>query len=337
MEPVRWGVLGNAKIAREHLIPAMLLARNARVVALASRDDVAAREVCTRFAIPRLHSGYEDLLADPAVEAVYIPLPTSMHVEWTLAAIAAGKHVLCEKPIAMHATEVDRLIAARDASGLVVGEGFMVVHHPQWLQVRDLLAAGRIGRVRLVESTFTYFNVDPRNMRNRLELGGGALRDIGVYPVVTVRTATGREPVSALARIERDPTFGTDRMAWCRLDFGDFELSFHVSTQLARRQQVTFHGEQGWIRLDAPFNAGVYDVARVIVRNENGKPQEESIYPTANHYVLLVENFGDAVRGKAALGFTLESSRANQRAIDMLFEAGEGVAQCATATGGGVS
>jgi predicted dehydrogenase len=325
MRRTRWGILGNAKIARDFLIPAIQLSRSGQLVALASRDREKALEVCERFSIAQQHDSYEGLLASPDVDAVYIPLPNTMHVEWTQRAVAAGKHVLCEKPLAMHAGEIDALIEARERSGLVVSEAFMVAHHPQWKHVRSLIASGRIGRLRMVEGSFSYHNTDGSNIRNRSELGGGALRDIGVYPVVTTRFVTGQEPVSATARIEWDAAFGTDKLAICLLAFEGFHLSFYCATQAARRQHMAFHGEKGWIRLDAPFNAGVYDQARVLVRLNDVTGTEEVIFPQANHYLEMVENFGDAVQGKAPLAFPLESSRANQRVIDMLFEAGKPV------------
>jgi predicted dehydrogenase len=325
MRRTRWGILGNAKIARDFLIPAIQLSRSGQLVALASRDREKALEACERFSIAQQHDSYEGLLASPDVDAVYIPLPNTMHVEWTQRAVAAGKHVLCEKPLAMHAGEIDALIEARERSGLVVGEAFMVAHHPQWKHVRSLIASGRIGRLRMVEGSFSYHNTDGNNIRNRSELGGGALRDIGVYPVVTTRFVTGQEPVSATARIEWDAAFGTDKLAICLLAFEGFHLSFYCATQAARRQHMAFHGEKGWIRLDAPFNAGVYDQARVLVRLNDVTGTEEVIFPQANHYLEMVENFGDAVQGKAPLAFPLESSRANQRVIDMLFEAGKPV------------
>jgi len=322
MQRVRWGILGNAKIARDFLIPAIQLSRTGQLVALASRDRDRAMQVCERFSIPQLHDSYERLLASSDIDAVYIPLPNTMHVEWTRRAIAAGKHVLCEKPLAMRAEEIDALIEARNHSGLVVGEAFMVAHHPQWKHVRELITGGRIGRLLMVEGSFSYRNLDGNNIRNRRELGGGALRDIGVYPVVTARLATGMEPLTATAQIDWDTTFGTDRLAICRLSFEGFHLSFYCATQAARRQHMAFHGENGWIRLDAPFNAGVYDQARVLTRLNDATGTEEVFFPQANHYLELVENFGDAVHGRAPLGFPLESSRANQRVIDMLFEAG---------------
>jgi predicted dehydrogenase len=321
MNRIRWGILGNARIARDFVIPAIRLSRNGEAAALASRDRSKAAEVCARFAIPALHDDYAGLLASRDVDAVYIPLPNTMHVEWTQRAIAAGKHVLCEKPLAMHADEIDALIEARDRSGLTVGEAFMVPHHPQWEHVRRTIAEGRIGALRMVEGAFAYRNVDAGNIRNRRELGGGSLRDIGVYPVVTTRLATGKEPVSARAQIEWDATFGTDKLAVCLVAFEGFHLSFYCATQAARRQQMTFHGEAGWLRLEAPFNAGVYDQARITLRLNDGSGTEDTIFPQANQYQNMVENFGDAVQGKAPLVFTLENSRANQRVIDMLFEA----------------
>ena len=321
MSKVRWGILGAAKIAREWLIPAIQLSSGGIVTAIASRDHEKGEAIQARFNIPHLYASYESLLNSNEVDAIYVPLPNSLHVEWTHKAIAAGQHVLCEKPLAMHADEIDGLIEARDRSGLVVGEGFMVVHHPQWQLVKSLIANGKIGRLQMVQGCFAYFNMDPDNIRNRNGLGGGALRDIGVYPLVVTRFVTGQEPRVAHARIDFDPQFGTDRWANCDLQFDDFALSFYCTTQAARRQQMTFHGDRGWLQLDAPFNAGVYDIARVKFRANDAERVEETIFPTANQYQLLIENFNAAVIGQSVLAFSLESSRANQRGIDMLFTA----------------
>jgi predicted dehydrogenase len=321
MQKVRWGVLGAAKIARELVIPAIQLSRNGVVAALASSDAAKGEALRARFNIPRLYSSYESLLSSDAIDAVYIPLPNTLHVEWTLKAIAAGKHVLCEKPLAMRAEEIDALIAARDKSGLVVGEGFMVVHHPQWQRVQVWLGQGKIGRLLAVQASFAFYNKDPQNIRNQKELGGGALRDIGVYPLVVTRFATGEEPISARASIDFDAQFGTDRLAHCQLAFPSFALSFYCSTQAARRQQMTFHGEAGWLQLDTPFNAGVYDMPRIRFRANDSEQYEETIFPSANHYQLMIENFDAAVLREGTFAFPLESSRANQRAIDMIFAA----------------
>lgn len=321
---LRWGILGNAKIAREMVIPAIQTSRNGVVQALASRDLTSARAAVQRHAIPTLVEGYEALLASPDIDAIYIPLPNTLHVDWTERALRAGKHVLCEKPIAMHADEIARLIALREQTGLVVGEAFMVAHHPQWALVREWINEGRIGALRVVDGAFSYFNRRSDNIRNRADLGGGALRDIGVYPVVTTRLATGREPVDAHATIERDPEFGTDRLAVCRVRFEDFLLTFYCATQAGLRQQMVFHGESGFISLSAPFNAGVYDVARVTWRANDGATTEERLFTRPNHYQLMVEQFADAVAGLAPFAFPLESSVANQRVIDRLFASATG-------------
>ena len=258
MKPFRWGVLSTAKIARIQLLPAMQDATNGAVTAIASRDASRARDLADRFGAAHAFGSYDDLLQSDEVDGVYIPLPTSQHVEWSLKAARAGKHVLCEKPIALKAEQIDDLIAARDREGVIISEAFMVHYHPQWTKVRELIADGAIGRLRHVEGTFCYHNLDPENMRNQVELGGGALPDIGVYPTVTTRLATGAEPLRVQAQVDRDPTFGTDSYANVRADFGTFDLNFYVSTQLALRQHMLFHGEQGYIDVAAPFNAGDY-------------------------------------------------------------------------------
>jgi predicted dehydrogenase len=323
IDVVRWGILGAAKIAREQVIPGIQLSRNGKVHAIAAREAMRARAVAEPFGIPLCLDSYEAVLACKEVDAVYIPLITAQHVEWTKRAIASGKHVLCEKPIAMRAEEIDALIKLRDASQLVVGEAFMVAHHPQWHLVRDLVQGGKIGQLRVVQGVFTYALFDPDNMRNRPEMGGGGLRDIGVYPVVTTRIVTGKEPHAARADIEYDPKFGTDRFANCHLSFDGFELDFYCATQLAGRQEMTFHGTEGWVTIEVPFNARLLGMTKVVMRRNTQKGVEEFYFASENQYQLQAENFADAIAGKSALAFPLESSRANQRAIDMIFQAGQ--------------
>jgi predicted dehydrogenase len=321
---VNWGVLGCARIAETALIPAILAAEGARLFALSARDGARAEAWAARYGADRAYEGYDALLADPDVEAVYIPLATAHHVAWTMNALAAGKHVLCEKPIALKAAQIDQIIDARDTLGLLAAEAFMVAHHPQWAQVRDWIAAGEIGALRHVQGAFSYRNLDPDNMRNQTALGGGALLDIGVYPIVTTRLVTGQEPRRTQARIERDPTFGTDRYANVTMEFDGFDLSFYVATQLALRQTMVFHGETGWIEVRAPFNTGLYGIAEVAL---NRAAREETVirrWQGVDHYRLMVEAFGRSLREGAPFAFPLESSRANQEAIDSCFEAGEG-------------
>ncbi|MCL4122617.1 UNVERIFIED_CONTAM: hypothetical protein GTU68_067418, partial [Idotea baltica] len=259
----RWGILSTAKIAREHLIPAMQDSTNGIVAGIASRSRERAQKIADRFAIPHVYDSYDDLINSADIDGVYIPLPTSQHSEWAIKAACAGKHVLCEKPIALAASEIDGIINARDENGVLVSEAFMVTYHPQWLKVRELLNDGVIGKLRLVQGAFSYFNTDPDNMRNIAQLGGGALRDIGVYPTVTTRFATQQEPVRLRAEVDVSNDFGTDTFANVTAEFPGFSMSFYVSTQLAMRQEMTFHGDKGRISLQAPFNAELYDMARV--------------------------------------------------------------------------
>ncbi|RUW87386.1 Gfo/Idh/MocA family oxidoreductase, partial [Mesorhizobium sp. M8A.F.Ca.ET.059.01.1.1] len=264
----RWGVLSTAKIGREQLLPAIVEAENGVLSAIASRDLSKAKTLGDRFGARHAYGSYEELLASDQVDGVYIPLPTSQHVEWTAKAIEAGKHVLVEKPLALDAKDIAPLIKLRDQKKVLVCEAFMVIYHPQWIKVRDLIASGAIGRLRHVQGAFSYYNVDPNNMRNKLDLGGGALPDIGVYPTVSTRFSTGKEPLRVQATIERDKTFGTDIYSSIRADFGDFELSFYLSTQMAARQVMVFHGEKGFIEVFSPFNAGLYDHHRVELHNQ---------------------------------------------------------------------
>lgn len=319
----RWGVLSTARIGREQVLPEIQAASNGVLTAVASRDEAGARELADRFGAPHAFGSYDALLASDTVDAVYIPLPTSQHVEWAIRAADAGKHVLVEKPLALKAEDIAPVIAARDRNGVLVCEAFMVTYHPQWLKVRDLVQSGAIGRLRHVQGAFTYYNVDPQNMRNRLDLGGGALPDIGVYPTVTTRFVTGRQPVRVQADIQRDTNFGTDTYSSIRADFGDFELSFYLSTQMAARQSMVFHGEEGFIEVASPFNAGLYDHHRIDVHNQNHTQAQVMRFPATQQYRLQAEAFARAARGAEEAVFTLEESVRNQAVIDAIFRAGE--------------
>lgn len=318
----RWGVLSTAKIGREQLLPAIVEAENGVLSAIASRDLAKARALADRFGAPHAFGSYEELLASKDIDGVYIPLPTSQHVAWTAKAIVAGKHVLVEKPLALDAKDIAPLIQLRDEKKVLVCEAFMVIYHPQWIKVRDLIASGAIGRLRHVQGAFSYYNVDPKNMRNQLDLGGGALPDIGVYPTVSTRFSTGKEPQRVQATIERDKTFGTDIYSSIRADFGDFELSFYLSTQMAARQVMVFHGEKGFIEVFSPFNAGLYDHHRVELHNQNHTEAQVFRFPGTQQYRLEVETFDRAAQGGKERVFTLEESVLNQKVIDAIFRAG---------------
>ena len=319
----RWGVLSTAKIGREHVIPAICNAHNGVLAAIASRDEGKARALADRFGAPHAFGSYEAMLASDVIDGVYIPLPTSQHVEWAIKAAEAGKHVLVEKPLALNAAQIEPLLEVEKRTGVVISEAFMVIYHPQWLKVRDLIADGALGRLRQVQGSFSYFNVDPSNMRNVPELGGGALPDIGVYPTVTTRFATGKEPLSVSATVERDPVFGTDIYADVRAKFDGFELAFYCSTQMALRQEMTFHGDKGFLTVHGPFNAGGYDHAWISLHNAGHDGAQIWRFPGVDQYRLEVETFARRARGEDVPVFTLDQSIRNQKFIDAVFRAGE--------------
>ncbi len=316
VDTVRWGVLGAAKIAREFVLPAIHMSQGGVFAAIASRSSQRAESLCGPYGDVTVHGSYDALLGDAAVDAVYIPLANAQHVEWTVKALRAGKAVLCEKPIALDATEIDRLIALRDETSLLAAEAFMVVHHPQWHRVRELIASEAIGRLRQIDGAFSFFNDDPANIRNVAELGGGALRDIGVYPVVTARFATGREPEHVRAEIEWDRGIDSFARVWC--DFGGVRLDFYVSMRLGQRQQMVFHGEEGWMRVATPFNAGLYGEDVLELRDTSGNYRIER-FPWVDQYRLQIEAFNRSLLQGVEFPCTLEFSRGNQAVIDAIY------------------
>lgn len=318
---MRWGILGASKFAREQMGPAIHAARGTELVALASGSPQKVAPF--RELVPGLRhwDSYEALLADPEIDAVYIPLPNHLHVDWSLRAIAAGKHVLCEKPLALNAGDFDRLIAARDASGLLLAEAFMITHHPQWHAARALISEGAIGRVEHADAFFSYDNRDGGNIRNRPETGGGSLRDIGVYTCGAIRFATSAEPLRLAARVRREN--GVDTFAHVSGAMegpqGGFSFAATTSMRLFPRQEVVFQGSQGMMRLTAPFNAGLYGEARVELLRGDARA-EVFRFPAVNQYVLQVEAFGRAARAGAEYDCPLEFSRGTQAMIDRIFE-----------------
>lgn len=316
---IRWGVLGTAKIAAEWLCPALNQSPRGRFAAIASRSLAKAEAFAAPYQNVKAYGDYEALLADPEIDAIYIPLPNSDHISWTLKCLNAGKHVLCEKPIAMKADEIDQLIEARDRSGLMVAEAFMVTHHPQWLRVREWIGEGKIGKLRHVQGVFTFFNDDLGNIRNQAEFGGGALPDIGVYPSVTTRFVTGEEPVNVQSRIEWHN--GVDTTARVLADFPSFTADFYVSMRMALQQEMVFHGEKGVLTVAAPFNPQSYGPSIIEIRYPNGERHSES-FETPNQYTLQFDVFHNTVLDGAAYPCPLEFSRGNQRMIDMIY-AGE--------------
>lgn len=311
---VRWGVLSTAKIAREKVIPAMQRSEWCEITAIASRDLAQAKQTAEALGIPKAYGSYEELLADGAVEAVYNPLPNHLHVPWTIKAAAAGKHVLCEKPIALNAAEASTLLEVRDRTGVRIQEAFMVRTHPQWLETRRLIQSGRIGALRSIAGFFSYDNPDPANIRNQLELGGGALMDIGCYPITISRWMFDAEPRRVLSIVERDPEFGTDNLTSAVLDFPEGHATLTCSTRLAPYQRMIFHGTEGRIEVLIPFNAPNDRPTQILVDDEVVE------FPICDQYEIQGSLFSQALRENRPQPIPLEDAINNMRVIDAIFE-----------------
>ena len=317
-DTIRWGILGASNFALTDMAPAIHAARDCTLAAVASRTPEKAAPFATLAPGLTVHNDYDALLADPNIDAVYIPLPHPLHVPWGIKALEAGKHVLVEKPAAMSAPQIDPFIAARDRTGLVASEAFMIPHHPQWQLTRKLLADGAIGTLQHINATFTYNNASaPKNIRNNADTGGGSLPDIGVYTIGAARLVTGAEPRINHAAITWEGKCEVTTRATA--SFGDVTAHWLTSMRMDRWQQVTLHGSKGVIRLPCPFNPLGYDAARVIL--EAGERREETRFPSVNQYVLQVENVAAAIRGDASLLWTLEDAKATQSVIDAIHAA----------------
>ena len=324
---IRWGVLGAAAIATGRTMPAIIEAPSASLVALASRDAAKGRAVAEQFGIPRLHASYDALLADPEVDAVYIPLPNQLHFDWALRAMQAGKHVLCEKPLCTSAEQVAALIAERDRSGVHIEEGFAFRNHPQWAKLADILAAGTIGRVCAVHCTLAKQFLDPADVRNQLDAGGGALYDLGSYAISACNLIFQRPPARVVAAMDRDPAFGIDRLTSALLDYGDRHAVFTVGTQSGAygwgtHQQLSVLGSQGWLRM----NFGFAHARPTACQLEVGDGSHVGAFATAtytfepaNHYVLQIERFSQHLRGAAVAFWPIEDALHTLRTIEALF------------------
>jgi len=320
--PVKWGILSTAKIARTRVIPAMMKSPNIEIVAIASRDLKKAQDIAGELGIPSAYGSYDDLLADSEIEAVYNPLPNNLHVPVSLRAAESGKHVLCEKPISMNAEEINQLIAARDRTGKLITEAFMIRHHPQWIHARKEVRGGSIGELRAIQFTFSYFNDVPSNIRNKPEYGGGAIYDIGVYPIVTSRYLFDAEPKRVLALMAIDPTFGTDRLVSAILDYEDGQASFLCSTQLVPYQRAQIFGTKKRIEIEIPFNAPNDRPTRLFIDDgsEPGDLSKTSItFDVTDQYRLQAEAFSRNIREDTAPEHPLEDSLSNMKVVDALF------------------
>jgi len=319
---VRWGILGVANIAVRQVIPAMQQGSWSEIRAIASRDLAKANQAAQSLGIPKAYGSYEELLADDEIEAIYNPLPNHLHVPWTIKAAEAGKHVLCEKPIGLNAREAKSLLTIRDRTGVKIQEAFMVLTNPQWLGVRELINSGRIGELRSISGFFSYFNRDPQNVRNQPEIGGGALMDIGCYPVTLSRFIFETEPRRVMGLIERDPDFGTDRLTSAILDFASGQATFTCSTQLVPHQRMQCFGSDGQIEIEIPFNAPVDRPARVLISDRGG--QKETIeFPVGNQYTIQGDRFSQSIREQSSQPIPLEEAVKNMEVIDALFRSAE--------------
>jgi predicted dehydrogenase len=321
MKKVVWGVLSTAKIGLEKVIPAMQKSEWCDMRGIASRSLPSARKAADKLGIANAYGSYEEMLADPLIEAVYNPLPNHLHVPLTLQAARAGKHVLCEKPVAMTASEAAQLREVADK--VHISEAFMVRCHPQWLRVRELIRANRIGTVRAVQVFFSYFNDDPNNIRNKADIGGGALYDIGCYAIVAGRYFHEADAKRAIALVDRDPTMHTDRTLSALVDFGGGRhLDFTISTQAVPYQRVQVVGTTGRIEIQIPFNAPPGETTRIYIdsgRALDGSGIETETVPACNQYTLQGDTFSRVVRGEISLPYGVEDAISNMRIIDALF------------------
>ncbi|HET9046105.1 MAG TPA: Gfo/Idh/MocA family oxidoreductase [Casimicrobiaceae bacterium] len=317
---VRWGILSTALIGTQRVIPGMLKSREFDVAAIASRDLAKATEAANTLGIPLAYGSYEALLGDPSIDAIYNPLPNHLHVPMTVAAAQAGKHVLCEKPMALTAAE---LVALRPfASKVHIREAFMVRHHPQWHEAREHVRAGSIGELRFIHAPFCYHNDNPQNIRNRADIGGGGLYDIGCYAVVAGRWFFEREPARVVAALDRDPKFATDRVTSGILDFGIGQLAFTVSTQAARYQRLQLVGTSGRLEIEIPFNAPTDVPCRYFIddaRSLDSAGVRAFTVPVCDQYQLQAEAFSRAVVAEKPNARWLDDAVANMRIIDALF------------------
>jgi len=326
MDKLRWGVLGVARIATEKVIPAMQRGELSTVTAIASRDLEKARGAAARLGLPKAYGSYEELLADPDIDAIYNPLPNHLHVPWTIKAAEHGKHVLCEKPIALSAAEARELVAVRDRTGVRIQEAFMIRTHPQWLKVKDLIAGGRIGEVRAVLGAFSYTNRDPANIRNKPEIGGGALFDIGCYLVNTSRFIYGQEPLRVTGAIQRDPDMGTDRLTSVLLDYGKGHAAGTCSTQMVFYQRIQIFGTTGRIELPIPFNAPPDHPSRIIVDTGAdlfGSGVTNIDLDICNQYTIQGDRFSQAILNGTDIPCPLEDAVRNMACIDAIFRSAE--------------
>jgi predicted dehydrogenase len=319
---IRWGVLSTANIGLKKVVPAMKQGRYCSVAAIASRDLVKAQSAAAALGIPVAYGSYEELFADPNIEAIYNPLPNHLHIPWTIKAAEAGKHVLCEKPLGLSAAEAETLLAVCSRTGVKIGEAFMIRSFPQWLRLRQLLDEGRIGDLRSITGFFSYFNVNPANIRNRADIGGGALMDIGCYLIHASRYAFAQEPTRVVSLIDRDPQMHIDRLTSAILEFPGGHSIFTCSTQLIPYQRIHFLGTRGRIEIEIPVNAPSDRPTRIFIDSTgdlSGSGIATEAFPACDQYTLQGDAFSRAVLEDTQVPVSVEDSIANMAVIDAVF------------------
>ncbi len=319
---LRFGVLSTANIGLKKVIPAMQRGQLTTVAAIASRDLAKAKEAARALDIPTAYGSYEELLADPNIDAIYNPLPNQLHVPWTTKAAESGKHVLCEKPLSMTVAEARTLLDVRARTGVKICEAFMIRSFHQWLRLRELLEEGRVGELRSITGFFSYFNINPANIRNRVETGGGGVYDIGCYCIHASRYAFGQEPTRVVATLDRDPQLGTDRLASAILEFPAGHAIFTCSTQLIPYQKMNFLGTRGRIEIEIPFNAPIDRPARLFLDSTgdlSGSGITIENFPVADQYTMQGDAFAQAIYEDKEVPVSLEDSIANMAVIEAIF------------------
>ena len=321
-EKIRWGILSTAAIGVKKLIPAMQRCAHATITAIASRDTERAKQAAAELEIPKSYSSYEELLADPEIDAVYNPLPNHLHVSWSVRAAEAGKHILCEKPLSLTVAEAQELLRVRDRTGVKIGEAFMVRTHPQWLRAREIIRSGEIGDLRAIVGAFSYFNRDPQNIRNIPEFGGGGLMDIGCYPITMSRFLFEREPGRVIGLLDVDPELGTDRMSSALLDFNPGQAVFTCSTQMVPYQRMQILGTKGRLEVEIPFNAPPDRACRIFIDDGSdlaGHSARIEEFAVCDQYTIQGEAFSQAIQNNSEVPVPLENAIGNMAVIEALF------------------
>ncbi|MDE0770472.1 MAG: Gfo/Idh/MocA family oxidoreductase [Opitutaceae bacterium] len=322
MKKVRWGVISTANIGINKVLPGMMKSEHCELLAMSSRDLRKAQKAARRLGIPKAYGSYEELLADPDIDAVYNPLPNHLHVDWSIKALEAGKHVLCEKPLGMNTQDARRLLDVMSRyPHLKVMEAFMYRFHPQWVAAKEWVDSGRIGELKTIQSFFSYYNDDPGNIRNMADIGGGGLLDIGCYCISLSRFLFGKEPNRVMGIVENDPVLKTDRMASGVMDFGEGTSNFTCSTQLSSYQSVQILGTKGRVEIEIPFNAPPDKETRIWIHSDKGT--EEVTFPICDQYSLQGDVFSKAILEDTPVPTPLIDAIENMSVIDAIFESGK--------------